>query len=213
MTITLVWAKLAFLFVGLTDDKMARTVLRAAEQAGPPTLSPVLTSTSTVEVMPEELFKEILPSQLTDIASTSTIEEAEEMPELQEIQPGPLPIITSIATVEEIIEMPDIKQAKRTPTPVPTSINTASETLLIETDDHFMAPDLKVEDPDSDIDISAEQLEGGEDLELGDYSPWQNEVKLLMSKPENCLLIADCFLVRGRKRRMMKRRTGATRKA
>ena len=62
----------------------------------------------------------------------------------------------------------------------------------METGDHLTAPSLKVEDPD--IDMSTEQLEGGEDLEVD--SLWINEVKLLMSKPKNCLFIDDYFLVR-----------------
>ena len=76
----------------------------------------------------------------------------------------------------------------------------------METGDHLTAPSLKVEDPD--IDMSTEQLEGGEDLEVD--SLWINEVKLLMSKPDNCLLIDGCFFVR--KWRQRRRRTGATRK-
>ena len=78
----------------------------------------------------------------------------------------------------------------------------------METGDHLTAPSLKVEDPD--IDMSTKQLEGGEDLEVGDDSLWENEVKLLMSKPDNCLLIDGCFFVR--KWRQRRRRTGATRK-
>ena len=178
-----VCAHSAFLFVGLADKRgpstqatnsMASTVVSAAEQAQatspPPTPSPAFASTSSVELIPEELLKEIPPSQLTVTVSTSTIEKVEEMPELLEIQHAPLPIITSIATVEEILEI----KVERTPTPVPTSIN--SETLHMETDDHLNVPAIKVEDPD--IDISAEQLEGGEDLELGDDSLWQTQVKL-----------------------------------
>ena len=95
--------------------------------------------------------------------------EAEDYEE-EEIQHAPLQITTSIATVAEILEI----KVERTPTPVPTSIN--SETLHMETDDHLNVPAIKVEDPD--IDISAEQLEGGEDLELGDDSLWQTQVKL-----------------------------------
>ena len=105
--------------------------------------------------------------------------------------------------------MPEINEVERKPTAVPISIIAASETLRMETDDHLTVPHLKVEDPD--IDISAEQLEGGEDLELGDDSLWQNQVKLPPPKLGNRLLIADCFLAR--QRRMMKMRTGATLKA
>ena len=158
--------------------------MRADEQAQapspPPTPSPVFASTSTVEEVPEELHKEIALSQLTVIASTSAMEGVEEMPELQEIQPAYLANITSTATVEEIVEMPYIEEVEQTPAPVPTSINAASETLLMETDDHLKAPSVKLED--HEIDISAEQLEGGEALEIGDDSLLQNEVKLLLSK-------------------------------
>ena len=186
---------------------MASMVMRAAEQARtpspPPTLLPLVAFTSTVEDIPQELHEEIPQAQLPVIASTSTIEDVQEMPELQRILLAPLPIIASSSNVEEIVEVPNIKEIERTPTPLPTSINDASETLYMETDDHS----LTVEDPD--IDISTEQLEGGEDLEVGDDSFWRNEVWLLISKPDNCLLIDGCFFVRKWRRR---RRAGATRK-
>ena len=191
------------LFVGLADkgdlqtqptNLMASTIMRAVEQAQvpspPPTMLPVIASTSTIEKMPQELHEEIPLAQLTVIASTSTIEEVQEMPDLQEIQISPLPIITSTSTVKEIFEIPEIKEIEQTPTPVPTPINSPSETVHMESD----YPSFKVEDPD--IDISTEQLEGGEDLEFGGDSLCKNEVKLLMSKPKNCLFIDDYFLVR-----------------
>ena len=192
-------------------DLMANTVMTAAEQAQDPSPSqtwiPVVASSSNVREIPQKLHEELPPVQLTVIASTSTREEVQEIPELQQVQLTPLPIITSTETVEEIVEMPNIKEIERTPTSLPTSINIASETLHMETDDYLIGLSLKVEDPD--IDISAEQLEGGEDLEVGDDSLWKNEVKLLMSKPDNCLLIVGCFFVRKWRRR---RRAGASQK-
>ena len=88
--------------------------------------------------------------------------------------------------------MPQKQSIKQKATLVPTSTNAASETLHMETDDHLVAPDLKGEDPD--MEISAEQLEGGEGLEPGDDSLWQNEVNLSTSTNKE-LLIIDCFLV------------------
>ena len=210
---------------------MASTVMRAAEQAQDPspprTWIPVVASSSTVKEIPQKLHEKLPPAQLTVIASTSTIEEVqeiqpaplpiitpitsieelEEMLEQQEIQLAPLPIIASSWTVKEVEEMPEKQSIKQKTTLVPTSTNTASETLHMETDDQLVAPDLKGDDPD--MEISAEQLEGGEGLEPEDDSLRQNEVKLSTSKE---LLMTDCFLVRGRKRRVMKKTTGATRK-
>ena len=87
----------------------------------------------------------IAPSVITPIA---TKEELEEILKEQEIQLAPLPVIASSSTPQ-------------TSRPVQTPTNAASETLQMETEVHLVAPDLKVEDPD--IDISDEQLEGGED--------------------------------------------------
>ena len=164
---------------------MASTVLKAAKRARasspPPTLLPVA-------------------------ASTLTMGEIGELPEEQEIQPPHLAAVASTSTDEVIEETHEIQEQAAT------LVIVNSKTHHMDTDDHFIATDLKVEDPD--IDISAEQLEGGdsaEDFDGGDISLWQNEVKLLLSKSENRLLISDCFLAR--LRRMMKRRTGATLKA
>ena len=164
---------------------MLSTVLKAAEQASSPPHTP-----------------------LPVIASTSSMWEIEELPDEQEIHPSHSAANASTSTNEEIEEIHEIKGQATSP------VIHASQTQHMDTDDHLIASSPKVEDPD--IDIAIEQLEGGDsvdDFGGDDISLWQNEVKLLPSKSGNCLLIDNCFFIRGRKEGRMERKTGATRKA
>ena len=101
----------------------------------------------------------------------SKVKRAAEQQQAPSPPPAPLPVIASTSTVEEIEDMPEEQEIEEeTTTPVPTSVIDVSRTLHMDTDDHFIAINPKVESVD--VDLSAEQLEGG------DNSLWQNKVKL-----------------------------------
>lgn len=121
---------------------------------GPPTQPKSTIASKIKRVAEQQQAKGILPAQLPNIASTSTIEQVEEMPQLQEIQPALLPVITPASTIGEIEDMPDIQENIH--------LIDDSQTLHTDTDDHFIT--LNPEAEDSDIDISAEHLEGGDEV-------------------------------------------------
>ena len=77
--------------------------------------------------------------------------------------PTSLPVIASTSTIDDMEEMPEEKEIEQATTPVPTSTIDVSQTLHMDADDHFIAIDPKVEDVDEIIDISAEHLEAGDD--------------------------------------------------